>query len=167
MGSKVDGIIHGISCQFKAAKLRKDGRYLFIVRHQAGLILDANQVPVLLLAIFEEPAVFIVIATRTFTGEPTIGGLAKPTLNNISVYRDSTVKCGFRSALKCEMSVFVMDPNTDQSAELLTALRECDRRPLITADRMATIRALELVAVTREQPMKRANKKRGRNVEKA
>ena len=62
-----------------------------------------------------------------------------------------------------------VDPNTDQSAELLTALRECDRRPLITTDLMATIKALELVAVTREQPMKRANarQKRRRNSEKA
>ena len=85
------------------------------------------------------------------------------------MYRDSTVKCGFRSSLKCEMSVLVMEPTTDQSADFLIALRECDRRPMITADRMIAIKALELVAVTREQPMKRANarQKRRRNSEKA
>ena len=77
--------------------------------------------------------------------------------------RDSTTKCGFRSSL--EMSVFAMD--TDRSAELLVALRECDQRPLITADRMIAIKALELAAVTREQPMFRANRKRKRNLEKA
>ena len=122
-------------------------------------------VPVLLLAIFEDPVIFIVIATRTLTGEPTIGGLKNPTLSKISMYRDTTVKCGFRSSLKCEMSVFAMD--IDISADLLIALRECDRRPLITADRMIAIKALELAAVTREQPMKRANKKRIRDFEKA
>ena len=62
VGSKEDGKIHGISCQYKSAKLRKEGRYLFQVRQQAGLILDPNMVPVLLLAIFEEPVIFIVIA---------------------------------------------------------------------------------------------------------
>ena len=163
VGSKVDGIIHGISCQYKAAKLGKDGKYRFHVRFPAGLILDPNKVPVLLLAIFEEPVIFIVIATRTSTGEPTIGGLKNPTLSKIYMYRDSTVKCGFRSAL--EMSVFVMD--TDRSAEFLVALRECDQRPLITADRMIAIKALELAAVTCEQSMRRARRKRKRNFEKA
>ena len=163
VGSKVDGIIHGISCQYKSAILGKNGRYTFYMREQARLILDANKIPVLLLAIFEEPVIFIVIATRTLTGEPTIGGLKNPTLSKISMRRDSTVKCGFRSSL--EMSVFAMD--IDRSAELLIALRECDQRPLITADRMIAIKALELAAVTREQPMLRANNKRKRNLEKA
>ena len=168
VGSKEDGKIHGIGCQYKAAKLGKDGKYSFQVRRQARLILDPNKVPVLLLAIFEEPVIFIVIATRTSTGEPTIGGLKNPTLSSIHMCRDSTVKCGFRSAL--EMSVFAMD--IDQSTELLIALRDCDRRPPITADRMIAIKALELVAVTREQHMKRANKKRAnkkrkRNLEKS
>ena len=164
-GSKEDGKIHGIGCQYKSAKLGKDGRYVFHVRQQAGLILDANKIPVLLLAIFEEPVIFIVIATRTSTGEPTIGGLKNPTLCQISMRRDTTVKCGFRSAL--EMSVFVMD--TDRSAELLVALRECDQRPMITADRMIAIKALELTAVTREQSMRRANThaKRKRKLEKS
>ena len=60
------------------------------------------------------------------------------------------------------MSIFVMDPKTDQSADLLIALRECDQRPQITADRMLGIKALELAAVTREQHMRRANAKRKR-----
>ena len=163
-GSKVDGVIHGISCQYKSAILGRNGRYAFNVRRQACLILDPNKIPVLLLAIFEDPVIFIVIATRTPTGSPTIGGLKNPTLNTIYIYRDSTIKCGFRSSLKCEMSVFAMD--TDQSADFLTVLHECDRRPLITADRMIAIKALELAAVTREQPMKRANAKRKREAQK-
>ena len=57
--------------------------------------------------------------------------------------------------------------DADRSAELLVALRECDQRPMITADRMTAIKALELAAVTREQPMLRARKKRKRKFEKA
>ena len=38
---------------------------------------------------------------------------------------------------------------------------------MITADRMTAIKALELAAVTREQPMLRARKKRKRKFEKA
>ena len=86
---------------------------------------------------------------------------------SISVYRDSTAKCGFRNSMKCEMSVFAMDPAIDQSADMLIALRECDRRPLITADRMADIKALEAAALTHEQPMKCASAKRHRMAEKA
>ena len=162
VGSQVDGTIHGICCQYKSAKLGARGNYMFKVRSQAGLILDSNKVPVLILAIFEEPVIFIVIATRALTGEPTIGGLQNPTLSKITIFRDSRVKCGFRSSLKCKMSIFVMDPKTDQSADLLIALRECDQRPQITADRMLGIKALELAAVTREQHMRRANAKRKR-----
>ena len=165
-GSKIDGTIHGINCQYKKATPIK-GRYRFIFRQQAGLILDANQIPVLILTIFEKPAIFIVIATRTITGEPTLGGLVNPTIKSISVYRDSTAKCGFRNSMKCEMSVFAMDPAIDQSADVLIALRECDRRLLITADRMTDIKALEAAALTREQPMKSADMKRRREAEKA
>ena len=166
VGSKVDGAIHGIGCQYKSAKLGVRGNYVFYVRAQAGLILDANMVPALLLVILEDPVIFIVIATRTLTGEPTIGGLKNPTRSAISMYRDSTVKCGFRSSLECEMSVFVMETTTDQSADFLIALRECDQRPLITVDRMIDIKALELVAVTREQHIVRAKRKRKRQTKK-